>query len=94
MEDKETLNEIMKCIEVVTDTNKQLAQINKQLAESNVKLIDTNNKLLKVNQAKIKEQDEQNEKNLKEIVDLIKKTIYAFVICIGIIVIILCSVIV
>lgn len=87
MEDKETFNELIKCLNGITETNKQLS-------ESNKKLIETNQKLIEMNQSNIDKKEEQDDKFLKEAVDLIKKITYAFVITIGLIIIIFCSVIV
>ena len=83
MEDKEVLKEITEYFRNNTETNSKLVETNKSLVETNREL---------VNIIIIKE--EQEDKNIKEFTDAIKKVIYAFLICIGIIIIIFCSVII
>lgn len=90
MEDKEVLKEITEYLRNNTETNKQLVETSSKLVETNKSLVETNREL--VNVIIIKE--EQEDKNIKEFTDAIKKVIYAFLICIGIIIIIFCSVII
>ena len=58
--------------------------------KSNEKLVKINEELFNI----IINKEEQDEKNIEDFADTFKKIIYAFLICIGIIIIIFCSVIV
>lgn len=90
MEDKEFLKEIAKYLNDNTEMNKQLVEANVKLMKSNEKLVKINEELFNI----IINKEEQDEKNIEDFTDTFKKIIYAFLICIGIIIIIFCSVIV
>ena len=90
MEDKEFLKELIKYLNDNTEINRQLVEANLKLIQSNENLVETNDRLLNATILK----EEKEEKNIKDFTDTFKKIIYAFLICIGIIIIIFCSVIV